>query len=289
MDFHHPLFESLALPLALSFAACGLLRAALGPVHGRRWAAAGVAPAIIVASAWVLGWQLWPGTLTEELPWIYAAAALLGVGLEGMRAVRRTTWLASCVLWALVLVGLSDQPLALQAATWAVGAVVIAAVLGAPAEQADAPASLVVAGIGLAVVAFISGSALLFELGLSIAAAIAGCALWLWPSARICFGAGGAVVSVIAWLTLAQGVALLTPVRSEVLLLLAGAVAMAPSMHWIRRGRSRPVVDALMVAAAASIWVSAAVMLALHSAPQPSSDTSDDPYYTPRWQPPDAP
>jgi len=289
MDFHHPLFESLALPLALSFAACGLMRAALGPVHGRRWAAAGVAPAIIVASAWVLGWQFSPGTVTEELPWIYAAAALLGLGLEGMRAMKRTTWLASCVLWALVLAGLSDQPLELQVATWAVGAAVIAAVLSAPAEQADATASLVVAGIGLAAVAFISGSALLFELGLSIAAAIAGCAIWLWPSARLCFGACGTVVSVIAWLTLAQGVALLTPVRSEVLLLLSGAVLMAPLMHWVRHGRGRPVVDALAVAAAASIWVAAAVTMALHGGVQASPDKSDDPYYTPRWQTPDAP
>lgn len=282
MDFHHPLFESLALPLLLSFAATGLLRAVLGAAHGRRWASAGVAPAIIVASAWVLGWQLWPGSLTEELPWIYAAAALLGVGLEGMHAIKRTAWLATCVLWALVLAGLSDQPLSLQLATWAVGAVVIGAVLSAPPEQADAPASLVMASIGLAAVAFISGSALLFELGLSIAAAIAGCALWLWPKARIGFGACGAVVSVIAWLTLAQGVALLTAVRLEVLLLLAGALLSGPMVRWVWRGR-RPAVDALIVAAVAALWVAAAIALALHGDAQAPQDKQDDPYYTPRW------
>lgn len=282
MDFHHPLFESLALPLLLSFAATGLLRAGLGAVHGRRWAASGAASTIIVASAWALGWQLWPGSLTEELPWIYAAAALLGLGLEGMRALKRTSWLASCVLWALVLAGLSDQPLALQAATWAVGAVALAAVLGAPPEQAGTPASLVVAGIGLAAVAFIGGSALLFELGLSLAAAIAGCALWLWPSARIGFGACGAVVSVIAWLTLAQGVALLTPVQSEVLLLLAGALLSGPMVRWVWRGR-HPAAEALIVAAVAALWVAAAVVLALHGNAQAPRDTQDDPYYTPRW------
>ena len=214
MDFHHPLFESLALPLLLSFASTGLLRAVLGADHGRRWAAAGVAPAIIVSSAWVLGWQLWPGNLTEQLPWIYAAAALLGVGL--------------------------------------------------------------------AAVAFMSGSALLFELGLSIAAAIAGCALWLWPKARIGFGASGAVVSVIAWLTLAQGVALLTTVRLEVLLLLAGALLAGPMVRGARRGL-RPAIQALVVAGVAALWVAAAIALALQGEAHAPSGGQDDPYYTPRW------
>lgn len=279
MDVHHPLFESLALPLALSFAATGLLRAVLGAEYGRRWAAAGVAPAILLASAWVIGWQMWPGELTEELPWIYASAALLGVGLEGMRAMKRTTWLASCVLWALVLIGLSDQPLVLLLATWAVGAVVIAAVLGAPREQADAPASLLVAAIGLAAVAFIAGSPLLFELGLAIAAAIGGCALWLWPRARIGFGACGAVVCVIAWLTLAQGLALLTPVQPEVLLLLAGALTSGPLVQWLRRGR-RPAIDALIVAVLAAVWVTVAVTLALHGDAPATRDSQDTPQDT---------
>ena len=49
MDFHHPLFQSLALPLVLSFAATGLLRAALGPGTGARGAAAGVPLALLLA------------------------------------------------------------------------------------------------------------------------------------------------------------------------------------------------------------------------------------------------
>jgi hypothetical protein len=287
MDLHHPLFESLALPLLLSFAATGGLRAllqaaGLGSENARRWAGAGVAPGIIVASAWVVGWRLWPVTLTDELPWIYAAAALLGIGLQGMRAQPRTTWLASCVLWALVLAGLSDQPLPWQAVTWAVGAVAIGAVLALPIDSANAAASLVVAALGLAAVAFVSGSALLFELGLSIAAALGGCALWLWPRARICFGACGAVLAVIAWLTLAQTVALLTPVRPAVLLLLAGALLAGPMVHGLRRGRSHPMVDPLIVALVAALWVAAALALALRDAQQLPAG-QDDPYYTPRW------
>ncbi|MDM0076555.1 hypothetical protein QTH90_19250 [Variovorax sp. J2P1-59] len=291
MDFHHPLFRSLALPLVLAFAAAGLLRGGLGPVHGRRWASAGTGIAIVVASVWLLGWDLWPRTLTEELPWIYMAAALLGLGLEAMRAATRTTWLATCVLWTLVLAGLSDQPLAVQAATWLVGIAVIAAVLGQPPESAHASASLVIAGLGLAVVAFVSGSALLFELSLSIAAAVAGCALWLWPVARIAFGACGAVVSVIAWLAVAEGVALLSPVRPLVLLLLACAFLSGPIVQWAGRwlrqappGVSRRKgLAALIVAVLAAIWVTGAVALAWHDDAKAPASGLDDPYYTPRW------
>ena len=291
MDFHHPLFQSLALPLLLSLAGTGLLRLGLGPVHGRRWASAGVGAAIVVGSAWILGWDMWPSTLTEELPWIYMAAALLGLGLEAMRATPRTTWLATCALWTLVLGGLSDQPLAVQAVTWLVGVAVIAAVLGQSEESAHAPASLVVAGLGLAAVALINGSALLFELSLSIAAAVAGCALWVWPKARIAFSACGAVVSVICWLTLAEGIALLSPVRPLVLLLLACAFLSGPIVQWAARWFQRPQPHAsrrnwrgaLIIAALAAIWVTGAVALALRDDAKAPAGSLDDPYYTPRW------
>ena len=81
MDFHHPLFQSLALPLVLAFAATGVLRAMLGPGAGARWAALGVPLALLVGMTWVLGWRLPPGSLTEKLPWVFLAAALLGAGL----------------------------------------------------------------------------------------------------------------------------------------------------------------------------------------------------------------
>jgi len=291
MDFHHPLFQSLALPLLLSLAGTGLLRLGLGPVHGRRWASAGVGAAIVVGSAWILGWDMWPSTLTEELPWIYMAAALLGLGLEAMRAAPRTTWLATCALWTLVLAGLSDQSLTEQAVTWLVGVAVIAAVLGQSEESARAPASLVVAGLGLAAVALINGSALLFELSLSIAAAVAGCALWVWPTARIAFGACGAVVSVIAWLALAEGIALLSPVRPVVLLLLACAFLSGPIVQWAARWFQRPPPHAsrrnwrgaLIISVLTAIWVTGAVALALRDDAKAPAGSLDDPYYTPRW------
>lgn len=293
MDFHHPLFQSLALPLVVAFTVTGILRGALGAVQGRRWAAVGAAVAIVGAAVWLLGWRVPPGPLTERLPWIYAIAALAGLGLEALHAGRRTEWLAAGVLWALALASLAAQALPLLIGIWLLGLAVIRAVLREHAARANAAAILVVASLGLAAVAMTSGSALLFEAGLALAAAVAGCALWLWPFVRIAFGASGAVVSVLAWLVLMQTTALLTEVRPVTLLLLAGAFTSGPLVHWARRRLGRPAtgatttartwVEPLIVAAVAAVWVAAALAFAQWGEAGALGTTMDDPYYKPRW------
>jgi hypothetical protein len=287
MDFHHPLFQSLALPLCIAFAATGLLRGVLGPVQGARWAAAGVAVAIIGTVLWVLGWRLMPGALTEKLPWVYAAAALLGLGLEAMRAGRRVQWLAAGILWALVLAVLAWQPLPLKIGVWLLGLAVMRAVLKEAPRRADAIAMMVLASFGLAALAMMSGSALLFELSLALGAALAGCALWLWPVGRIAFGASGTVVALLAWLALAQATALLTPARPGALLLLAACFTSGSLVRWghrrLRRGEGRSWVETLIVAAVAALWVAAALALAYWGGVDTPAANMDDPYYKPRW------
>ena len=289
MDFHHPLFQSLALPLVLAFAATGLLRALLGPGAGARWAAAGLALGLIVSASWTLGWRLPPGTLTEKLPWVYAAAAAAGLGLEAVRADRRAQWLVAGLLWAIVIVALGGrQPLLLRVASWLVGMGVIGAVLSELHSRADAAAMLEVASFGLAALAMMSGSALLFELSLALGAAVAGTALWLWPVSRIAFGASGAIVALLAWLALAHGTATLTTVRPGPLLLLAASFSSAALVRGVRRrlrlGEARPWIKALVVAAVAALWVVAALALAQWGGPaRAGGATMDDPYYTPKW------
>lgn len=297
MDLHHPLFQSLLLPLIVAFTVTGMLRGALGAVQGRRWAAVGAAVAIVGAAVWLLGWRVPPGPLTERLPWIYAIAALAGLALEALHAGRRTEWLAAGILWALALASLAAQALPLMIGIWLLGLAVIRAVLREHAARANAAAILVVASLGLAAVAMTSGSALLFEAGLALAAAVAGCALWLWPFVRIAFGASGAVVSVLAWLVLMQATSLLTEVRPVTLLLLAGAFTSGPLVHWARRrpGRraagaatgaattARTWVEPLMVAAVAAAWVAAALAFAQWGGAGALGATMDDPYYKPRW------
>ncbi len=287
MDFHHPLFQSLALPLCIAFAATGLLRGVLGPVRGARWAAAGTAVAIVGTVSWVLGWRLMPGALTEKLPWIFAAAALLGLGLEALRAGRRVQWLAAGILWALVLAVLAGQPLLLTIAIWLLGLAVIQAVLNEAPRRAEAIAMLVLASCGLAALAMMSGSALLFELSLGLGAALAGCALWLWPVARIAFGASGVIVALLAWLALAQATASLTSARPGALLLLAASFTSGSLVRWghrrLRRGEGRPWVETLLVAAVAALWVAAALALAHWGGAAQPGASMDDPYYKPNW------
>ena len=288
MDFHHPLFQSLALPFVLAFAATGVLRAMLGPGAGARWAALGMPLALLVATSWVLGWRMPPGGLTEKLPWVYLAISLLGVVLEALRADRRAQWLAAGLLWAVVIVALGQQPWLPRVGSWVVGMAVIAAVLYEVPSRAEAAAMLVVAGLGLAVVAMMSGSALLFELSLGLAAAVAGVALWLWPVPRISLGASGLLAAVMAWLALAQGTALLTSVRPGAVLLLAAcfsACAIVRVLRWrLRRGEGRAWAEALVVAAVAAVWVAAALATAQWAGPPRSGGKApDNPYYTPKW------
>lgn len=288
MDFHHPLFQSLALPLVLAFAATGVLRAMLGPGAGARWAALGVPLALLVTVSWVLGWRLPPGGLTEKLPWVYLATALLGAVLEATRADRRAQWLAAGILWAVVIVALGQQPWLPRVGSWVVGMAVIGAVVYEVPSRADVAAMLVVAGVGLALVAMMSGSALLFELSLGLAAAVAGAALWLWPVSRISFGVSGLLVAVMAWLSLAQGTALLTSVRPGAVLLLAAAFSACAFVRVVRqrlrRGEGRAWAEALVVAAVAAVWVVAALAIAQWAGPPRSGGkVPDSPYYTPKW------
>jgi len=289
MDFHHPLFQSLALPLVLAFAVTGVLRALLGPGTGARWAALGVPVALLVCVSWVLGWRLPPGGLTEKLPWVYAAAALLGVVLEALRADRRAQWLAAGILWAVVIVALGQQPLLPRIGSWLVGMAVIGAVVYELPTRADTSAMLVVAGVGLAVVAMMSHSALLFELSLGLAAAVAGAALWLWPMSRISFGSGGVLAAVLAWLSLAQATALLTSVRPGAILLLSAAFCACALLrvlrHRLHRGEGRAWAETLAVAAVAALWVAAALAIAQWAGPSRSGagKAAEDPYYTPKW------
>lgn len=284
MDPHHPLFRSLLLPLAVALVATGVLRGLFGAPAGWRWAAAGLGIALLLAAAWTLGVRLAPSALTDKLPWVYAAAWLLGLGLELLRAGTRTQWAATALLWAGVLLWFGGQPLPAGFVTWVIGVAVIGAVLHAPRDGAQAPTLLLVAAAGLALVAMQSGSLLLFELALALWAALAGCALWLWPKARIGFGASGCVVALLAWLALAQGTALLTRAPAGALVLLAGATSSGAIVRALRRGRAMPAwAEPLVLAAVAALWAAAAVALTLWLGAGATGSQADDPYYKPNW------
>jgi hypothetical protein len=288
MSLHHPLIQSLALPFALAFVWAALARLLGGPETGARWAAAGVAVALLASSIMTIGWVGRPLSMTERLPWIIAAGALVGVVLEFLKASVRLQWLAAGIVWALaVIVVLGNQPMLPRVGSWIVGMAVIGAVVSEPPARAHAAAMLVVAGLGLAALAMRSGSALLFELALALAAAVAAVGLWMWPVSRIRFGASAAVVAVLVWLSLAQSTGLLTGSPPGAVLLLAATFSSGVLVRGVRRrlrrGESAEWVETLLVAGVAVLWVLAALALA-HWGGQAFGADPRDPYYAPTWK-----
>lgn len=288
MDIHHPLFRSVLLPALLAWVLCGVLRKA----GGSRWAAAGTAFALLIACTWAVGWPPRPHSLVGALPWGVLGAGLLGAVLEAARAGARLQWAGTAAAWALVLLALGVPSLGAGVAAWAVGTLVLGAIASARTDTADAPALLALMGLGLAGVAMLSASLLLFELALGGALAMAGTALWLWPRMRIAFGPAGRVAASLFWLSLAYATARLTQAPVVALLLLALGFAAGPLMdRWPRAAQplwARP----LWRAAPAALCVAAALALAFSAGGStatdgagaiPPGEEAGYPYYTPRW------
>jgi hypothetical protein len=275
---HHPLFESLVLPLLLSLAAIGVLRA----LSGRTLAAAGVGLALLLSAIWLLGWSPRPGSLLQKLPWIFGGAWLVGVALNVAVSSRLLQWLGLTVAWLAASWWLGYRGPGSAALVVLGGAVVIGCLFQVPDDRADGITSAVLSSLGLAGVAFAAGSLAIFQLGLMLAAALGGAGLWLWPKSRIRFGVAAVAVATVAWLALAQASLLLIPVAPAAIAALAGAFLAAPivARFW---PRGRTVAAPLAVALLAGVMVAGALVLqgggTGEAAPAKTEGGKDDAYY----------
>jgi len=129
-----------------------------------------------------------------------------------------------------------------------------------PDDRADGVTAAVLAALGLAGAAFAAGSLAIFQLGLILAAALGGAGLWLWPKARIRFGAALVAPAAVGWLALAQASLLLIPVAPAAVAALAAAFLAVPI---VRRSlpQGRPVLGPLAVALVAAVFVAAGLAL----------------------------
>ncbi|MGE0798968.1 MAG: hypothetical protein AB7G13_29850 [Lautropia sp.] len=307
MNPHHPAVESVVLPLALALLVTGLARRSFGPWRGGLAAALGVGTALVAATFWMVGAPQTPAGTLSKLPYVYVAAAIAGVvvgvvvgarsGAAATPAARPAVvaWLCGALVSVLALGWLGGIRGAVHGA---IGAMLLAALLRAPAGRADAAAALVIAALGLAAATLAAGSLTLFQHALLIAAAAGGAALWLWPRARLAFGPAAVVTATIAWLATAQAATRLVGLAEPVLALLAAAL-LAPLVT-ARRGsggvRDGPRDDAggdrrdrttltapLLSAAIALVFVAAAVGWQISgpggaSGNDDGSATSDDAY-----------
>ncbi len=281
---HHPVFESVVLPLGLAFVLAGILRGTAGP--SRAGAAVGVA--MVASMVWMAGWSM-PASAMEKLPWIVALAWLAGIVLDRGRGGNFLRWLVLLACWLAASWWLGTASVGHALAAGVLGALVIGLQLRSAPDRADGAVMAIIAALGLAGLGFQAGSLALFQLGLMLAAALGGAALWLWPRARILYGTAAVAVASIGWLALAQATVLLLPARPAALGLLALAFAAAAiAAPVIRRiaVRSRGLASPLVVAFLAAATVAAGVSLQDVGGPAPgelqagsSAGATDDAYY----------
>lgn len=282
MDLDHPLIQSVLVPLLLALGAAGLLRHLLGPRNGPRWAAAALGLALLLSSLLLLGLPGgWPTAAMEKLPWVFAVGWLLGLLLEAGRPPRPVQWIAASLLWLGMSWWLGAREIGTATASALLGAAVLAALHDSVSERASAASMSLVASLGLAAVAMLSGSLLLFQLSVLLAAALAGVALWVWPRTRIRFGLAAWVTAGIGWLALAHMAALLTPAPPLALATLAAVFIAGPIVRRLPLMGKRVVVEPLVVAAAAGLLAGVALAWTASLDGRQEPAPGDELYYTP--------
>jgi hypothetical protein len=221
----------------------------------------------------------------HKLPYLLALGLAAGVVLDLGGAGRGGAFAAAVALLLAALAWmawpqagrLGEDAWAMLAAAGLVGAAILGSLASAERRSVNAPAMLVVGGLGLAGVAFNAGSLKLFQLAIALAAAVGGYALWNWPKPRHAFGAAGLLGAGLAWVSLALLTLLLTDVRPGALLALACVFAAAPVARRVPLGRwNRRLAEPLLIALLAAIPVAAALVLGDAPAATPGAD---DPYY----------
>lgn len=284
MDIQHPIVQSVLIPIAIAGALTGVIRFTFGETHGKALAAA--APGIALLAAWllVLGLPPWPPrSALEKLPMLLGLPLVIGFVMDtappnpaGKLATGVALLLVSYAWFAspqLARFTATDAMLLAGAAF--VACVIMSGISLAEPASVNVPTMLVVAGLGLAAVAFNAGSLKLFQLSLALAAAVGGYAIWNWPKPRYAFGAAGVLGPGLSLLLLAMLTLLLTKVRPLALLLLALVFGVGFIVRRIPMGRlDRRVVEPLLITLLAAIPAVAAALLA-----QPAAPAGDDPYY----------
>jgi hypothetical protein len=311
--FHHPAFQSVAMPLAMTMLATLVLAA--GRVgRGEPWVALGGVVALCISLALLPGFE-WPATSRAlKLPWIVLAGGLLSATFLALNATRTRRWLfwgLGVVIWAVASVWLSaDVAVWPMGAFWALAGAGVLAALALPddrpvmsakvertAVQAGAlrvalAAVLAVASLGLAALAATGGSLLLAQLALMLAVVAGVTGLWAWvrPGLTGLGAPAGLMPLGLAWLVVAQSLApngVAGAVRMGVLILAFAVPWLLARTPWAAR---HPRWMPWVVAAVATLPVLVAVGLLLMGGAVgvdgPAGEVGDsgaDPYYKPAW------
>jgi hypothetical protein len=185
----------------------------------------------------IFGWPpLPPRSSLQKIVYVALIGLVIGIALDALNARQRTrlvalVWPGVVVAWIgwQQLIGLNALDLARLAVLWVAGAFIFDRLFALRDTDIAAPTLVLVAGLGVSLVAFLGAAASLSQLAAATAAGIAGFLLWNWPKLRYpfsattmfgiasaLFGVGVAIVLFTRASTLAMAILLLTFATGEV-------------------------------------------------------------------------
>ena len=283
VDFHNPAIQSVLQPLIIAFALAGTIRFFGGMRWGSRLASVAVTAALLLVIVQLLGVPPWvPRTGMHKLSYVVLVAMLLSVIVAVVLESRGQIfsvglfWLALSYLW-LAWPRLRNPSLDLIAQLgllYTMAALTLWRLVDLR-EQSIAPLIMILlAAIGLAGVAFVSGSLSIAQIATALAAAVGGVTLWNWPTVRFPCGAagvvgGGSVLLALMALTFLLTDASLVALAPLVFVFFANTVSRRLSVS----GRLRGVLDPIYLVLVAAVPAVLAIVLAHVFAP------TDNAYY----------
>jgi hypothetical protein len=186
------------VPIVLGFVLTGAIRFANGPSSGPHVAPAAAGLAFLVAYLVIVGVPPMPPISSmQKLAYATAGGLVLGFLLDLAKAPPPVRWVVFPLSLALILYWVGNPKLT-SPEVWAILGFValwLGAVIGLWRLEAGRNAGLnpavklLIASLGVAVIAMFGQSAALAQLGFALATALGGFMLWNWPVHRYPYGA----------------------------------------------------------------------------------------------------
>ncbi len=224
-----PIFQSVVAPLLVAAVLTGGLGFGLGKTIGPRIAAAAIPIGFLVSYWATVGWPAFPPVASnQKIVYLILFGAVIGVMFDLVQRADLMRWLGP-VVWSGAIAGWmgwrmittpSIPGLATISALWLAGAIVLYASRVTRGSGSVPAVMLLIAAIGVSLIALIGSSASFAQLSGGLAAATGGFMLWNWPKSRFSFEWAGALGGMGALLSLVAALVLFTDASKLALILI---------------------------------------------------------------------
>ncbi len=265
-----PIVQSAVAPLLVAAVLTGLIGLGLGRAVGPKIAAAAI-PIAFLASCWAtIGLPAFPPvSSSQKIVCIVGLGAVAGVILDLIRGNDKIRWIAPLAGAGVIAAWLGWRyftapdaaALVTLAALWLAGAAILMGSQEARSYGAAPAVTLLIAAIGVSLIALAGSSASFAQLSGGLAAATGGFLLWNWPKSRFSFGWAGLFGGTGALLSLAAALVLFTSASKLALILILPAF-FADRLAAHLPLADRPVFAPFVLAAVCLVPVTLAVLVA---------------------------